>query len=71
MNEVVQETRIILPPKTKVRVTEDHLLPAYRGDTGTIERVVGFEKYYVLLKKHGRTMVHEKNLEVIEEGVKP
>lgn len=60
---------MILQPKTKVRVKEDHLLPAYRGDSGTIERVVGFDKYYVILKKHGRTMVHEKNLEVIEEVI--
>jgi hypothetical protein len=48
----------------EVIVTDDHLLPAYRGDTGKIERVVGFEKYYVLLKRHGKTMVHEKNLKL-------
>lgn len=53
-------------PGDSVVVTEDHLLPAYRGDTGKIEVLVGFEKYYVLLKRHGRTMVHEKNLQKVE-----
>lgn len=54
-------------PGDNVVVTEDHLLPAFRGDSGKVENIVGFEKYYVHLKKHGRTMIHEKHLKLVEK----
>lgn len=50
-----------------VRVKEDHRVAAFRGDTGKIIKFVPTDKYWVQLKRNGKSMVHQNNLELIEE----
>jgi hypothetical protein len=50
-------------PGDKVRVKDSHGSAKFRGDTGEIEKNVPMGKYYVQLKKNGRSLVDEGDLE--------
>lgn len=52
-----------MAPGTKIKVKDSHGSPGFRGDTGVVEKYVPFGKYYVKLKKNGRRMVDQSDLE--------
>ena len=52
-------------PGDHVKVKSTHGYPKFRGDIGIIEKYVPFGKYYVELKRNGRAMVSEDDLEKI------
>lgn len=52
-------------PGDKVKVKDSHGSAKFRGDTGEIEKLVPIGKYYVDLKKNGRSLVDGNDLEKI------
>jgi len=52
-------------PGDHIKVRSTHGYPKFRGDTGVVEKYVPFGKYYVELKRNGRAMVSEDDLEKI------
>lgn len=64
ITEVVKEARVKFQPGDRVKVRPSHGSEKFRGDTGVIEKYVPFGKYYVNLRRNGRSLVSEGDLEV-------
>ena len=54
-----------LKPGTKVRVKPTHGYAKFHHDEGTIDKYVPFGKYYVELKKNGRQLIDQNDLEKV------
>lgn len=63
----VLEGKQQLSKGAKVRVKKSHGSADFVGDTGTVDKYVPFGKYYVKLKKNGRSMVAADDLEMLED----
>jgi hypothetical protein len=63
LTEVTKEAATKFEPGDKVQVKSTHGSPHFRGDIGVVDHYVPFGKYYVELKKNGRSLVSESDLE--------
>jgi len=63
ITQVTKEAKTKFEKGDKVKVKPSHGIKEWRGDTGVIDKYVPFGKYYVDLKKNGRQIVDQSDIE--------